>query len=280
MIGDGVNDVLPLRGADLAVAMASGSAATRAAADLVLLGDAFAVLPRAVVEGRRIVAAMQATLILLLSRTFAVLFIVAAAALLALPFPITPRQNAVLALLTVGAPLILLVLWVPPSRTPPHLLRHTLGTSIPAAAALALLCLGAFGWALSAGATDQVARTILTSMAVFGGLGLLPLIRRRGDHRRTATRPGQAVGACARVHRGVHRPGPAAALPGLLRPCASHGHRTRTPRRGRRGLDAGPPRPPMDPGRRRLEHQGRDRVRRSRVRPRSRRERGPRRAAG
>ena len=177
MLGDGVNDVLPMRGADLAVAMASGSAATRAAADLVLLDDAFAVLPRAVVEGQRILAAMQATLILLLSRTFAVLLIVAVAALVALPFPITPRQNAVLALLTVGAPLILLVLWVPPSRTPPHLLRHTLGTSIPASIALAALCLAAFAWSISNGDPDQVARTILTSVAVFGGLGLLPLIR-------------------------------------------------------------------------------------------------------
>ncbi len=177
MIGDGVNDVLPLRGADLAVAMASGSAATRAAADLVLLGDAFAVLPRAVVEGRRILAAMQATLVLLLSRTFAVLLIVAVAAVLSLPFPITPRQNAVLALLTVGAPLVLLVLWVPPARTPDRLLRTTLRSSVPAAIALAALCLAAFGWSLAAGATDQAARTELTSMAVFGGLGLLPLIR-------------------------------------------------------------------------------------------------------
>ncbi|MDH5242630.1 MAG: HAD-IC family P-type ATPase [Chloroflexota bacterium] len=177
MIGDGVNDVLPLRGADLAVAMASGAPATRAAADLVLLGDAFAVLPRAVVEGRRILAAMQATLVLLLSRTFAVLLIVAGAAVLSMPFPITPRQNAILALLTVGAPLILLVLWVPPSRTPPRLLRHTLVTSVPAGIALGALSLATFAWSLGNGASDQVARTVLTSTAVFGGLGLLPLIR-------------------------------------------------------------------------------------------------------
>ena len=177
MIGDGVNDVLPLRHADLAVAMASGSAATRAAADLVLLGDAFAVLPRAVVEGRRILASMQATLVLLLSRTFAVLLFVAGAALLALPFPITPRQNAILALLTVGAPLILLVLWVPPTRTPADLLRHTLRSSVPAAVALAALCLAVFAWSISAGADVDLARTRLTAAGVFGGLGLLPLIR-------------------------------------------------------------------------------------------------------
>lgn len=177
MIGDGVNDVLPLRAADLSVAMASGAAATRAAADLVLLGDAFGVLPRAVIEGRRILAAMQATLVLLLSRTFSVLLIVAGAALLTLPFPITPRQNAVLALLTVGAPLLLLVLWVPPMRTPPRLLRHTLRTSIPAAFALAALCLTVYTTSLAAGTSLDIARTRLTSIAVFAGLGLLPLIR-------------------------------------------------------------------------------------------------------
>lgn len=177
MIGDGVNDVLPLRAADLSVAMASGSAATRAAADLVLLGDAFGVLPRAVIEGRRILAAMQATLVLLLSRTFSVLLIVGGAALLTLPFPITPRQNAVLALLTVGAPLLLLVLWVPPMRTPPRLLQRTLRTSIPAAFALAALCLTVYTTSLGAGASVDIARTRLTSIAVFAGLGLLPLIR-------------------------------------------------------------------------------------------------------
>jgi cation-transporting P-type ATPase E len=177
MIGDGVNDILPLRGADLSVAMASGAAATRAAADLVLLDDAFAVLPRAVVEGRRILAAMQATLVLLLSRTFAVLLMVAATALLDLPFPISPRQNAVLALLTVGAPLILLVLWVPPTRTPADVLRHTLRTSVPAAIALAGLAIAVSSASIAGGADDAVARTRLTTVAIFGGLGLLPLIR-------------------------------------------------------------------------------------------------------
>ena len=105
ILGDGVNDLLPLRRAQLGIAMESGSAATRGAAALVLLGDAFGVLPRAVVEGQRIIAAMQATLVLLLSRTFYVLLIVAAAAMAGLPFPLTPRQNSILAFATVGIPL-------------------------------------------------------------------------------------------------------------------------------------------------------------------------------
>jgi cation-transporting ATPase E len=156
--------------------MESGSAATRGAADLVLLGDAFAVLPRAVVEGQRILAAMEATLIILLSRTFYVLLIVAGAALLALPFPMTPRQNSGLAFVTVGIPLIVLALWVPPRRSPKSLVLDTFGLSIPASAAVAVLALPVYSSALAAGAPLAESRTILTTITVFCGLGLLPLV--------------------------------------------------------------------------------------------------------
>ncbi len=177
MIGDGVNDLLPLRRAQLGIAMESGSPATRGAADLVLLGDAFGVLPRAVVEGQRIIAAMEATLVLLLSRTFYVLLIVAGAALLGLPFPMTPRQNSVLAFATVGIPLIVLALWVPPRRLPSSLLGETLRISIPASLAVTVLALPLYAYVLGSNASLDEARTSLTTITVFCGLGLLPLIR-------------------------------------------------------------------------------------------------------
>jgi cation-transporting ATPase E len=176
MIGDGVNDLLPLRRANLGIAMESGSAATRGAADLVLLGDAFAVLPKAVVEGQRILAAMEATLIILLARTFYVLLIVAGAALVDLPFPFTPRQNSALAFATVGIPLIVLALWVPPKRAPRDLVAETLRISIPASFAVVALALPVYAAAIGAGGTVDEARSILTTMTVFCGLGLLPLI--------------------------------------------------------------------------------------------------------
>ncbi len=176
MIGDGVNDLLPLRRAQLGIAMESGSAATRGAADLVLLGDAFAVLPKAVVEGQRILAAMEATLIILLARTFYVLLIVAGAALAGLPFPFTPRQNSALALATVGIPLIVLALWVPPRRAPRNLVFETLRISIPASFAVAALALPVYAAAVDSGATRAETQSVLTTLTVFCGLGLLPLI--------------------------------------------------------------------------------------------------------
>ena len=176
MVGDGVNDILSLRRANLGIAMESGSAAARGVADLVLLRDEFAVLPKAVIAGQRIVAAMEATLILLLSRTFYVLLIIAGAALLGLPFPLTPRQNSVLAFATVGIPLIVLALWVPPRRLPRSLLRETLRVSIPASLGVVLVALPLYAVTIQRGVPVLEAQSILTSLTVFCGLGLLPLI--------------------------------------------------------------------------------------------------------
>ena len=176
MVGDGVNDILSLRRANLGIAMESGSAAARGVADLVLLGDRFDVLPRAVIEGQRIVAAMEATLVLLLSRTFYVLLIIAGAAIARLPFPLTPRQNSVLAFATVGIPLIVLAIWVPPRRLPRSLLAETLRVSIPVSIAVVLVALPTYAYALGTGVPLVEAQTVLTSVTVFCGLGLLPLI--------------------------------------------------------------------------------------------------------
>jgi cation-transporting ATPase E len=176
MVGDGVNDILSLRRANLGIAMESGSAAARGVADLVLLGDRFGVLPKAVIEGQRIVAAMEATLVLLLSRTFYVLLIIAGAAIVGLPFPLTPRQNSVLAFATVGIPLIVLAIWVPPRRLPRSLLAETLRVSIPVSVAVVLVALPTYAYALGTGVSVVEAQTVLTSVTVFCGLGLLPLI--------------------------------------------------------------------------------------------------------
>lgn len=176
MVGDGVNDILSLRRANLGIAMESGSAAARGVADLVLLGDRFDVLPRAVIEGQRIVAAMEATLVLLLSRTFYVLLIIAGAEMAGLPFPLTPRQNSVLAFATVGIPLIVLAIWVPPRRLPRSLLAETLRVSIPVSIAVVLVALPTYAYVLGTGVSLVEAQTVLTSLTVFCGLGLLPLI--------------------------------------------------------------------------------------------------------
>ncbi len=54
MTGDGVNDALALKRADLGIAMNSGSPATRAVAEVVLMDNKFSHLPSVLAEGRRV----------------------------------------------------------------------------------------------------------------------------------------------------------------------------------------------------------------------------------
>ena len=187
MVGDGVNDILSLRRANLGIAMESGSSATRGVADIVLMGDRFGVLPRAVVEGQRIVAAMEATLILLLNRTFATLALLVGTALAGLPMPLTPRQNSIFAFASVGLPLLVIAVRIPPRRPPRSLLRETLRISIPVGLAMTAVALPTFAWALDRGVPLDEARTMVTSLMVFCGLGVLPILlagrRRDGDAR-------------------------------------------------------------------------------------------------
>jgi cation-transporting ATPase E len=176
MTGDGVNDILPVRTADVGVAMQSGSPATRGVADLVLVHDDFSILPEAIRDGQRIVAAMAATLTVLLARTFYVLLIIVGAALLSYPFPFTPRQNSILAFVTVGVPILVLALWVRPVPSRAGLLTQTLRISIPLSLGVAAVALPVYGVALANGASAEVARTMLTTVASFMGIGALALI--------------------------------------------------------------------------------------------------------
>lgn len=119
MIGDGVNDVLSLKKANLGIAMESGSQATRSVADVVLLGDSFAALPHAFQEGNRIRNGMQDILKLFLVRVlFVALLIIYTGLILGVEFfPFTPTQSSIFVLLTVGIPVFGLALWAPSGTT-------------------------------------------------------------------------------------------------------------------------------------------------------------------
>jgi cation-transporting ATPase E len=176
MTGDGVNDILPVRTADVGIAMQSGSPATRGVADLVLVRDDFSILPEAIRDGQRIVAAMTATLTVLLARTFYVLLIVIGASLLQLPFPFTPRQNSILALITVGVPILVLAVWVKPGPSRSGLLGQTLRFSIPLSLGVVAVALPVYATALLNGASADFARTMLTTVTCFMGIGALVII--------------------------------------------------------------------------------------------------------
>ncbi|MFM9106825.1 MAG: HAD-IC family P-type ATPase [Chloroflexota bacterium] len=137
MTGDGVNDVLSLKQADLGIAMQSGSQATRNAADIVLLNDSFAALPLAFQEGQRIRRGLLAILQLFLTRVFAVALIILAVLLVEAGFPFSPGHLSLLTILTVGIPTFGLALWAQPGQPIDQIGRALARFVVPAASTLA-----------------------------------------------------------------------------------------------------------------------------------------------
>ena len=175
MVGDGVNDVLSLKQAHLGISMQSGSQATRAVADMVLLDDSFSALPAAVVEGQKIITGMQDSMHLFLARAMYMSLAIFAAALIGLVIPVSPRHNTVLALLTVGIPTLFLAVWARPSRPGLDSLSRILRLIIPPAVLVAIIGVPLY-WYYSQTGDVGFARTVFTTFAVFCGLGLLPLL--------------------------------------------------------------------------------------------------------
>lgn len=134
MIGDGVNDVLSLKKANLGIAMESGSTATRSVAAMVLLGDSFAAMPSALEEGSRIINSIQNILKLFMVTVFALLLLIVGIRMLGLGFPFTALQNTLLSFFARGAPPFVLALTASSvrqrSRLSTHILRFTLPASI------------------------------------------------------------------------------------------------------------------------------------------------------
>lgn len=149
MIGDGVNDVLSLKKANLGIAMESGSTATRSVAAMILLGDSFEAMPPALAEGQRIVASIHDILKLFMATVFALLMLIPAIASLEIGFPFTALQNVLLSFFTRGAPPFVLALTATgvAARLQPDLKRNLLRFTLPAS-----ILLFAFGLLIYTGA--------------------------------------------------------------------------------------------------------------------------------
>lgn len=146
MTGDGVNDVLALKDADLGVAMGSGSGATKAIAKVVLLDDNFASLPHVVAEGRRVLGNIERVAALFLTKTmYAIMLAVAVAVtslaglagLKGLQFPFLPRHLTLISTLTIGVPAFALALAPNLERAKPGFVPRVLRFAIPAGTACA-----------------------------------------------------------------------------------------------------------------------------------------------
>lgn len=144
MTGDGVNDVLALKEADLGIAMGSGTDAARATAKIVLLDGRFATLPDVVAEGRRVIANIERVAALFITKTVYALVLAVSVGVAGLPFPFLPRHLTLIGSLTIGIPGFFLALEPNTARARPGFVGRVLRFAAPAGVAAAVATLAAY----------------------------------------------------------------------------------------------------------------------------------------
>ncbi len=179
MTGDGVNDALALKASDLAVAMGSGSEATRAVAQLVLTDGGFANLPVVVDEGRRVIANVERVAKLFLTKTMYAAVLAVATGVARIPFPFLPRQLTLVSSLTIGIPGFFLA-FVPESPpTKVGFKRRIAEFSIPAGLTAAIATFAVYLTALQTrNVSVAQARTAATVALGLIGLWIVSVLAR------------------------------------------------------------------------------------------------------
>ncbi len=219
MTGDGVNDALALKDADIGVAMGNGSPATRAVAQLVLLDGRFAHLPAAVAEGRRVIANIEraANLFLVKNVYSVVLALITVGTLTA--YPLAPIQLTLISVVTIGVPGFFLALGPNSRRYVSGFLGRVLRFSLPAGVITGAAAYGGYALArwLDPASGVAGARTTATVVVLVVALWTLVILAARWWPGRSASsRPwsGSSCWCCSsrRWARGSccwrSRPGP------------------------------------------------------------------------
>lgn len=175
MTGDGVNDTLALKDADLGIAMGSGTPAARSVAEIVLLDNRFATLPGVVAEGRRVIANIERVARLFVTKTVwaAVFAVIIGAATMS--YPILPRQLTVIDTLTIGVPGFFLSFRASHEPARPGFIRRVARFSVPVGIVTGVVTMVAFGIARSDLVGLDRAESQSTATIILTGLGLVAI---------------------------------------------------------------------------------------------------------
>lgn len=189
MIGDGVNDVLALKDARLAVAMGQGSQMAKGVADLVLLTNAFSTLPQAIEAGRQIIRNTHRVAKLFITKSVYSAIILLAFALLPVAFPFLPRQLSITSSLTIGIPAFFMAL--ARSEGPVRrdgFMRSLWAFAVPAGIVISVAITASYLLARDAlGADVPSARTAAVLTATLLGLAVVVELERGVERRRVRT---------------------------------------------------------------------------------------------
>ena len=178
MTGDGVNDALALKDANLGIAMGNAAPATKAVSRLVLLNSQFDALPSVVAEGRRVIANMERVASLFLTKTTWAALLAAVVAITGFVYPFLPRQLTIVSSLTIGIPAFVLALAPTNQRYRAGFLARVLRLSVPAGVIVVVGVLCARLTLILMGSNRNQISSVCTLVLVAGGLWLLSLTAR------------------------------------------------------------------------------------------------------
>jgi cation-transporting ATPase E len=179
MTGDGVNDALALKKADLGIAMGNGSAATKAVSRLVLIDSRFSSLPGVVGEGRRVIANVERVSRLFLTKTSWAMLLAIVFGVMLWPFPFLPRQLSAVDGYTIGIASFFLALLPNPRRYIAGFLKRSLMFCIPAGIFTGLLVIGADGYMREVGGYSPAqTQTVIAIVLSLSGLWVLVALSR------------------------------------------------------------------------------------------------------
>ena len=177
MTGDGVNDALALKDADIGIAMGSGSDATRAVAQLVLLDSNFDALPQVVAEGRRVLGNIERTSGLYITKTVYAMLLSLAVGGAGFAFPFLPRHLTLIGALTIGIPSFFLALAPNSDRFRPGFVSRVVRFALPAGALAAIATFLAYAIVQrQTGVSLLEARTAAVMVLTWIGLLVLSII--------------------------------------------------------------------------------------------------------
>ena len=192
MTGDGVNDVLALKDADIGVAMGSGSSASRAVAQIVLLDNKFATLPYVVGEGRRVIGNIERVSNLFLTKTVYSVLLAVLVGLAGLSsklfgtdpllFPFQPIHVTIAAWFTIGIPAFILSLAPNRERAHSGFVRRVMTSALPSGLVVGTATFGSYllayqGRAASATEQTQASTAALITLLV-SALWVLAVVAR------------------------------------------------------------------------------------------------------
>jgi cation-transporting ATPase E len=173
MTGDGVNDVLALKGADIGIAMGSGSPATRAVAQIVLLDNRFASLPYVVAEGRRVIANMERVASLFVTKTVYAAILAVAIGFAGWAFPLLPRHLTLIGSLTIGIPAFFLSFEPTDEPVRSGAFSRIMRFAVPSGIVAAVAAYGVYSAARVIDGDLTIARSATTITMVLVGMWIL-----------------------------------------------------------------------------------------------------------